>query len=385
MTQFTTAPAQPPLQLAPPGLKGLIVAETSIGSVRGQEGFYHYREFDATHLARTASVEAVAHLLLVGQLPSAEVEADFQARLGRARVLSDEVLNLVATIAPKCASPLAVLRSLLPFLCDPTPTLDQSAAERLNAVINLIGAAPSVLAAAHRIQTGLAPIAADPSSGHAADFVRMLTGEPPSADIAAAVERYLVLTADHGFNNSTFATRVITSSGADVSAIIGGAIASLSGPLHGGAPSRVLEMLDAIGVPDNAAAWTRAQLDQGAKIMGFGHAVYAREDPRSALLAETAEGLGGTLVDDARTVETAILEVMREWKPNATIVTNVEFYAAIVLHLAGVSSPMFTPTFTVSRLIGWCAHLLEQAGDNKIIRPSASYVGPTPTTAARRD
>ena len=385
MTQRTLTSDPPPAQPAPPGLKGLVVAETAIGSVRGEEGFYHYREYDATELARTASVEAVAHLLLMGSLPTTDVEAQFRERLGRARVLDPLVMDLVARTAPLSHSPLAVLRSVLPFLTDPTPTLDLDSEQRLDAAIGLIGAVPSVLAAAHRIQGGLEPIEADPKSGHAADFVHMLTGLRPTPEIATALERYLVLTADHGFNNSTFTTRVITSSGADVGSVIGGAIASLSGPLHGGAPSRVLEMLEAIGAPDNAAAWTRSQLETGAKIMGFGHAVYASTDPRSALLEETATELGGKLVDDARQVEAAILEVVREWKPNATIVTNVEFYAAIVLHLVGVTGAMFTPTFTVSRVIGWCAHLLEQAANNKIIRPSATYVGAPPVAHIPRD
>lgn len=382
MTPSTLAPAPPP---APPGLKGLVVAETSIGSVRGQEGFYHYRQYDATKLAETTSIEATAHLLLMGSLPTAAAEAAFRDRLGNARILSEYVTDLITRTAPHCDSPIEVLRCVLPFLTDPAPTLDLDADQRLDAVIQLIGAIPSVVTAAHRVQTGVDPIAADPHAGHAEDFVRMLTGYPPRPEITTAVERYLVLTADHGFNNSTFATRVITSSGADVGSIIGGAIASLSGPLHGGAPSRVLEMLDAIGEPDKAGAWTRAQLEAGAKIMGFGHAVYANADPRSALLARTAAELGGELVDDARRIEAEILEVMRQWKPNATIVTNVEFYAAIVLHLAGVTGAMFTPTFTVSRVIGWCAHLLEQAANNKIIRPSASYVGEPPNVDATRD
>ena len=183
----------------------------------------------------------------------------------------------------------------------------------------------------------------------------MITGSVPTVEVATALERYLVLTADHGFNNSTFTTRVITSTGANVSSIIGGALASLAGPLHGSAPSRVLEMIEEIGDPSNAEAWAQMQLEQGKKIMGFGHAVYATEDPRSALLAETASALGGELVDQAGEIERRLLRVLNEWRPDATIVTNVEFYAAIVLHLAGVPTDLFSSTFAVSRIVGWSA------------------------------
>ena len=137
-------------------------------------------------------------------------------------------------------------------------------------------------------------------------------------------------------------------------------------------------MIEAIGATSNTEAWARSQLKQGHKIMGFGHAVYAAQDPRSALLAETASELGGELVERAREIEGRLLAVMNEWRPDATIVTNVEFYAALVLHLAGVPSQLFTPTFAVSRVVGWSAHLLEQAANNKIIRPSARYIGPEP-------
>ena len=364
--------------LAPAGLKGVIVAETAIGSVRGAEGFYHYRQFDATAVARNHSFEAMTRLLLVGDLPDPGTEQEIRERLGFARQLSDRVQEVLALVAANTQSPFDALRSMLAFLGDQTPTLDLDEPARHAAVFNLIGATPSVLAQAHRIQNGLKPIDADPSAGHSADYLRMITGSVPTVEVATALERYLVLTADHGFNNSTFTTRVITSTGANVSSIIGGALASLAGPLHGGAPSRVLEMIEEIGDPSNAEAWAQMQLEQGKKIMGFGHAVYATEDPRSALLAETASALGGELVDQAGEIERRLLRVLNEWRPDATIVTNVEFYAAIVLHLAGVPTDLFSSTFAVSRIVGWSAHLLEQAANNKIIRPSARYVGVEP-------
>ncbi len=220
---------------------------------------------------------------------------------------------------------------------------------------------------------------------------RAETGEPA----ARAAEIYLDLTADHGFNASTFTARVITSTGASVPSALARATGALSGPLHGGAPSRVLDMLEQIGAPETTESWARDRLARGHKIMGFGHAVYRADDPRSAVLKSAALDLSAVLsarpttttsndvdsvdpVQRAMEVEHRMLAVLRAHRPDAVIVTNVEFYAAIVLHLAGLPQSMSTPTFMVSRVAGWSAHILEQAANNKIMRPSAAYVGPEP-------
>lgn len=273
---------------------------------------------------------------------------------------------------------MAVLRSALGIALDPRPTLDLSALERRAAVDRAIGLTPTVLARAHRVGSGQDPIGPDAGLGHAADWVRMATGTRVDGWEERAVETYLGLSVDHGFNASTFTTRVVTSTGADVGGAMGSALAALSGPLHGGAPSRVMDMLDAIGDPGKAAPWATRELGAGRKLMGFGHAVYRAEDPRGILLREVAEGLGGELVGRSVEIESRMLAVLAEWKPEAKLVTNVEFYAAVVLHLAGLPQTMFTPTFTTSRVVGWAAHLLEQAANNKIMRPKARYVGPEP-------
>ena len=370
--------AGPPPNVAPPGLKGLIVADTAVGTVRGEEGWYHYRGHDATVLARQHSFDAVAHLLLEGSLPDPATEAAFRAELGEARSLTSDAAELVATLAATELPPMSILRSALGLVVDARPTLDLTPGERRDAVLRAIGVTPTVMGAISRIRSGAEPLAPDPALSHGADYLRMTLGRTPRPEQARAVEIYLSLTADHGFNASTFTARVITSTGADVAGAMSGALAALSGPLHGGAPSRVLDMLDAIGDPENAEAWISAELAAGGKIMGFGHAVYRADDPRSETLRATAVELGGDLVERAIAIESRLLAALRAWRPSAVIVTNVEYYAAVVLHLAGLPQEAFTPTFTTSRIVGWGAHLLEQAADNKIIRPSARYIGPTP-------
>ena len=209
----------------------------------------------------------------------------------------------------------------------------------------------------------------------------MLTGHVPSEQHARAIEQYMILTIDHGFNASTFTARVITSTGADLGAAIVGAIGALSGPLHGGAPSRALDLLDAIGTPDRADAYIRPLVERGDRIMGFGHRVYKTDDPRSLLLRGVAEGLGGPLVDLAVQVERTIVDVLAELKPGRHLYANVEFYAGVVMHLCGIPRHMFTPTFAAGRSIGWSTHVMEQASHNRLIRPAARYVGAPPPQA----
>ncbi len=353
-----------------------MVADTEVGSVRGEQGFFHYRDHDAVEIARHQTFEAATGLLLDGSLPAAADEAGVRSALAAQRCVDADTLGAITGLAGQLGGPLPGLRAALSLLVDDTPTLDLSPRERRDRVLRVIGAAPTVLAALHRTELGEAVLSADPGLGHAADYIRMVTGATPPPRIARAVETYLLLTADHGFNASTFTTRVITSTGAGVGSAYAGAIGALSGPLHGGAPSRVLDMINAIGDPADTEAWARAELAAGRKLMGFGHAVYRADDPRSLLLREVAIGLGGELVDQAIQIEERMLAFLAASKPNATIVTNVEFYAAVVMHLAGIPQEMFTPTFTSSRVVGWGAHLLEQAADNKIMRPAARYVGP---------
>jgi citrate synthase len=230
----------------------------------------------------------------------------------------------------------------------------------------------------HRLRQGLSPIEPRDDLGYGENYLWMLTGTEPDREKGRAVEQYQITTIDHGFNASTFTARVIVSTGADVGAAVVGGIGALSGPLHGGAPSRALDLLDAIGTPENARPYLTDAVNRGEKIMGFGHAVYRTDDPRSTFLHGVAQRLGAAKLEFAEQVERTVVEVLNELKPGRNLYANVEFYAGVVMEEAGLPRELFTPTFASSRVIGWCANMLEQAADNRIIRPSARYVGPPP-------
>ncbi len=369
------------MEIAPPGLKGLAVADTVLGSVRGQEGFYHYRHYDAADLARNRTLEDVWALMLNGDLPPEGASLDPGVR----RSLPDGVGELVDAAAVCMTDPMATLRCGLLGVADREgrgPSLDRSVEELYDDAVRLVAVVPTILARHHRRRQGLEPVEPDPTLSHAADYLRMATDVMPSELEARAVEQYLVATVDHGFNASTFTGRVVASTGADMAGALVAGVGALSGPLHGGAPSRCIEMIGEIGRPERAADWVRDTLATGGKIMGFGHAVYRAEDPRGVVLREAAERFGGDLVERAAGIEQEILAVLADWKPDQRIVTNVEFWGGVVLELAGLPRAMFTPTFSVSRSIGWSAHVIEQVGVGKIIRPSARYVGPPPQVGA---
>ncbi|MEU1198004.1 citrate synthase/methylcitrate synthase [Streptomyces sp. NPDC005813] len=365
----------------PRGLAGVVVTDTRLGDVRGLEGFYHYRQYSAVELAQTRGFEDVWHLLVHGELPDAAQRAAFTARTARLRRLPDEVRAVLPAIAAatRLSGPLAGLRTALSLLGAAAgfrPVYDIDAERRLADTLTVTAAVPTLLTALYRLGQGLDPVEPREDLGYAANYLYMLTGSEPDAGRARAVEQYLISTIDHGFNASTFTARVIASTGADVAACLVGAVGALSGPLHGGAPSRALDTLDAIGTPERIDPWIRERVLAGDRIMGFGHPVYRTEDPRSRMLRGIAQSFGGPLVDFAVEVEHQVEAILAELKPGRELHTNVEFYAGVVMELCGLPREMFTPTFAAARVVGWSANILEQSEDSKIIRPAARYVGP---------
>ncbi|MBS1905157.1 MAG: citrate synthase [Actinobacteria bacterium] len=367
----------------PRGLTNVVVAETRIGDVRGAEGCFHYRGVSGVGLAADARFEDAWRLIALGSLPADRAESShWRARTAACRALPAAVQGTLPTIARSGLDPMAQLRTALALVSAADgrrPLYDESDAQRIDDAVRLAAVAPTLIAALHRLGTGRDPISPDPALDPVSDYLRMLQGTAPESRHAAALGTYLTAAIDHGFNASTFTARVIASTGADLAACVGGALGALAGPLHGGAPARTLDMLDEIGSPEHAEAWVRERVQRGERIMGFGHAVYRTEDPRSRLLRDVAEqlradGLASERVDLAVAVEQTVLRVLNELKPGRALRTNVELYAAVVMEACEIPRALFTPTFASARLIGWGAHAVEQSQDGKILRPSSRYV-----------
>ena len=363
----------------PAGLNGVAVTDTSIGDVDGEAGFYHYRGLDATELARHESFEAVWHLVARGHLPDPGELAAFRAEVAAARTLPTSVIPVLEPLATATGPTLGRVRAAVSVAADELglrPLIDIEPAERAAQGLRVAAVIPTIVAALHRVSLGQDPLDAAPELAPTAAYLRAVTGETPTDVAARALEQYLILTIDHGFNASTFTARVVASTGADMADVVSAALGALAGPLHGGAPSRALDALDAIGDPARTEAWVEGEVAAGRRIMGFGHAVYRTRDPRSALLREVAVGLGGDLVAQAVDVEGRILDTLRRLKPDRPLPSNVEFFAGVVMASAGLPRALFTPTFAVSRSIAWVTHAVEQAAIGKLIRPSARYIGP---------
>jgi citrate synthase len=370
----------------PAGLRDVVVTTTELGDVRGAEGFYHYRGYPAIELARTRTLEDVWFLFVEGRLPDADERREFAAHAAELRVMPDEVRDVLPAIARAGGklAPLAGLRTALSLIAaarDLPPVWDATPARRRADALLVSAVTPTILAALHRLRAGLEPIEPRTDLSAAANWLYSVTGEIPDENQTAAVQSYLVSTVDHGFNASTFTARVVASTGSDVVSAVSAAIGAFVGPLHGGAPDRALDSLDEIGSPDKIDAWARDKVAHDDRIMGFGHAVYRTEDPRARMLRDialdlAAKGFAPDLAEFAVTVERRIVEILAELKPGRQLYANVEFYAGVVMEQCGLPRSMFTPTFAASRVIGWCANVLEQAGGGKVIRPAARYVGP---------
>ena len=356
------------------GLENVVAAHTVLSEVDGQAGRLIVCGRSLDELAGHTGFEEMAALMLAGFVPELPGPKELPTALGAARVSLYEAVVSGARL-PAELGPVEAVRALTALIPD---------GEDAGTLLKLLAAPAVFTPAVLRLAKGLSPIAPDPSLTQAADTLRMLGGNAPTQEQARALDTYLVTVADHGLNASTFAARVVASTRAGLASAVLAGISALKGPLHGGAPGPVIEMLDAIGAPENARPWLEAALDRGDRLMGFGHRIYRVRDPRADALKAAIRKLGADTgrLALAEAVEQAALAILRERKPNRTLETNVEFYTALLLEALGFSPDSFTCVFALGRTTGWLAHAKEQIAGGRLIRPQSVYVGPRPQQAA---
>ena len=357
------------------GLDGVIAVQTEISLVNGKEGILRYRGYDIADIARSRTFEEVAYLLWFGEFPTPDELEKLTSQMASQRELSPAASTTVNAMDVK-TNPIDVLRTVISA---------QAATDRLikptqEDAIATAASIPTLLATFYRRRQGEDAIPPREDLGHAANYLYMLTGEEPDESHVAALNAYLVMLADHGMNASTFTARVIASTGSDLASSLVGAIGALKGPLHGGAPSYVMEQLAEVRGRD-VEEWAQEMLARRERFMGFGHPIYRTYDPRARILREMAEELNPDFFATASKVEEVVLRLLTERYPDRPMATNVEFYSAGVLEFIGLPTILFTPTFATSRAVGWSAHVLEQVRQqeertSKIIRPQSEYIGP---------
>ncbi len=359
-----------------PGLAGVVAARSAIGFINGLEGILRYRGIRIEELAEKSTFEEVSYLLLFGKLPTATELAAFDAELRAVRAVPACVLDILRAL-PATGHPMLALQTATAALGTVNPQMDVSdRAGNLRATYRLIASMPTVVAAFDRIRKDLPVIEPDASLSHAANFMYMLNGERPAANVERLIDVCLVLHAEHGFNASTFTGRVIGSSLANPYSVVSGAVGSLSGPLHGGANERVLEMLQKIPSVDAVEGFLDHMIETKQKIMGLGHRVYKVKDPRSHALQTLAKDVfetqGGTPL---YAIATRLEQLAADRMGDKGIYPNVDFYSGLVYEGLGIETDLFTPVFAIARVSGWTAHWLEQLEDNRIYRPTQMYVG----------
>ena len=352
------------------GLSGIVAADTTLSFIDGEKGILKYCGYGIDDLAASSSFEEVVCLLYDRSLPSRERLAGMRARIGAARVLPSEVKQVIEQLAGR-TSPMSTLRTVVSALGHYESNVPLK--ELPPKALRLVGQIAAAVAMIHRLREGQAPIEANPERGHAADFLHMLLGREVTETQAQALDLYLILLADHGFNASTFSGRVTAGTLANLHSAITSSVGTLSGPLHGGANEKAMEMIIKVGSPDNAAEWVAERIAAKKRIMGFGHRVYKVDDPRAPHLKASSRALweerGDTTLFET---SVAIEQAVKAAKP---LITNVDFYSATLLYGLDIPTDLFTPLFAMSRVAGWTAHVLEQYGDNRLIRPRARYVG----------
>ncbi len=403
-----------------PGLEGAVACESKVGYVNGEKGALVYRGFDIFELAARSSFEEVSYLLLYGKLPTRRELEAFNDRLVAYRHVPKS-LRLLMGFPVENMNVMGALRLGTNLMRQEFTSLDRlsgrpdpvsaigsdedsmgmerpprgehdatyeflpkgasapcRSAEGTESCLHLISGVATIAAAISRIQKGLMPLEPDPELGHAANYLYMLTGKRPDPESARIMDVALILHADHGMNASTFATLVVASTLSDIYFSIGSGIAALNGPLHGGANEQVINQLEEIGRPENVPGWFDKARTENKKIIGFGHRVYKKYDPRARVLGPLAEMLSGSCEEVTSLLETArVLEkkVIEELGQDKSIYPNVDFYSGLVYTCLGIPKQMFTPTFAVSRVVGWTARVLEYLENNRIFRPRAIYTG----------
>lgn len=352
------------------GLDKIVAAETRLSDVDGEAGRLVIAGFDVADLVAAHDFEETAGLLWKAAGYEMSDGPDLRSAIGAARGDAFAwVPRLLAAVDGLTMT--EGLRTGLSLLSDEGND---------PAHLRLIGAMPVFVSALARHARGQAAIKPDPAIGHAADFLRMLRGKPASEAEVEALDAYMVTVSDHGMNASTFTARVIASTRAGMVSSVVGALCALKGPLHGGAPGPVLDMLDAIGTRANIKPWLEAEIAKGERLMGFGHRVYRVRDPRADVFNRTVMILtnGNERLQFAREVEAAALAALRASKPGTRIDTNMEYYTALLLEALDIPNDAITPVFAMARVAGWTAHVMEQERVGRIIRPQSVYVGPFP-------
>lgn len=366
------------------GLRGVTVADTKVSFIDGTKGILIYRGYRIEELAANSNFMETAYLLLNGPLPTTEQLEDFDAQVVAAREIPGYIYDALELL-PKEATPMDVLQAAVPLLATADPDLEDDSREaNVRKAIRLIARIPGVTAAWHRIRQGMGPLPPEDSLSHAANFLFQLTGNKPDEELAHDLDVCLILHADHTFNASTFACREVVSTRAHMYAGVAAGIGALSGSLHGGANAAVMKMLLGLEGKEDIPGWVRGQLDAGERIMGVGHAVYKTMDPRAVILREMSRRLGTKTGQPqwselSEKIEKTVLEEF-EKKGKTDLKPNVDFYSASVYHVMGIPRDLMTPIFAISRIAGWCAHIIEEKfgeaqGKPALYRPKAEYVG----------
>jgi citrate synthase len=366
------------------GLRVVTIASTKISDVNGAEGKLVYRGYRAKDLAGNASFEEIIYLLLFERLPSEKELAEFKPQIAEQRDVHENILSAMKAM-PKDALPMDVLQAAVPMMANYDPDIRKMDLDSVTRMaIRLIARFPTIVAAWDRIRNDQDPIDPDPALSQAANFLYMLNGEKPDEELAGFIDACLVLHAEHSFNASTFAAREVASTKAHIYASVAAAVGSLSGPLHGGANTRVMQMLLDIGDAAKVDDYIANILDSGGVIMGLGHAVYQVDDPRAKIIAPMSRTLGAR-AGDTRWYDLSVAlekkgKAAFKEKKGKDIFVNVDFYSASLYYYMGIAVDLFTPVFAISRIAGWSAHVIEEqfggaAAKPTLYRPESDYVG----------